>query len=107
MLRTEHISDLNAISMKMQFDIQEPLVVSDDCNSETWRQGVKAFFNRRFTFRLWHILVFLLIIAVIIIVGACILSTRHGPGKLQGMKICSKAAMTKQTKENGGNALSD
>ncbi|CAH3105667.1 unnamed protein product [Porites lobata] len=86
----------------MQFDIQEPLVVSDDCNSETWRQGVKAFFNRRFTFRLWRILVFLLIIAIIIIVGACILSTRHGPGKLQGMKICSKAAMTKETKENGG-----
>ena len=107
MLRTEHISDLSAISVKMQFDIQEPIVVSDNCNSETWRQGVKAFFNRRFTFRLWHILVFLLIIAVIIIVGACILSTRHGPGKLQGMKICSKGAMTKQTKENGGNALSD
>ena len=105
MLRTEHISDLSAISMKMQFDIQEPLVVSDDCNSETWRQGVKAFLNRRFTFRLWHILVFLLIITVIIIVGACILTTRHGPRKLQGMKICSKAAKTKQTKENGGNAL--
>ena len=93
--------------MKMQFDIQEPLVVSDDCNSETWRQSVKAFFNRRFTFRLWHILVFLLIIAVIIIVGACILTTRHGSGKLQGMKICSKEAKTKQTKENGGNVLSD
>ena len=100
MLRTEHISDLSAISVKMQFDIQEPLVVSDNCNSETWRQGVKAFFNRRFTFRLWHILVFLLIIAVIIIVGACILTTRHGSGKLQ-----SKAAKSKQTKENGGNTI--
>ena len=98
MLRTEHISDLSAISVKMQFDIQEPIVVSDNCNSETWRQGVKAFFNRRFTFRLWHILVFLLIIAVIIIVGA---TTRHGSGKLQ-----SEAAKSKQTKENGGNTIS-
>ena len=97
MLRTEHISDLRALSIKMQFDIQEPLVVSDDCNSETWRRAVKAFFNRRFTFRLWHILVFLLIIAVIIVAGACILTTRHGSEKLQ-----SKAAKTKQTKENGG-----
>ena len=30
MLRTEHISDLSAISVKMQFDIQEPIVVSDN-----------------------------------------------------------------------------
>ena len=104
MLCTEHIGDLSAMMTTMmmrQFDSQETFAVSDDCNSETWRQGVKAFFNRRFTFRLWHILVFLLIIAVIIIAGVCILTTRHGPGKLQ-----SKAAKTKQTKENGGNALS-
>ena len=88
------------------FHSQETLEGSDDFNTKTWKHNVQACFNRRFVFRLWQILVFLLIVAVIITVVG-ILAAMHGEGQQSSKPISSKAAKTKETKKNGGSPLTD
>ena len=85
---------------------QEPFGSSEDFRTETWKQIVKACFNRRFVFRLWQILVFLLIIAVIVTVVG-ILAAMLGAGQPSSKPNSYRAAKAKETKRNGGNPLSD
>ena len=61
----------------MQFDMQELLPAATD--SETKKHSVKNLLNSRFTFRLWQILIFLLVMTIIITVTR-ILAARFGPG---------------------------
>ena len=60
----------------MQFDMQELLPAAAD--SETKKHSVKNLLNSIFTFRLWQILVFLLV-RTIIITATRILAARFGP----------------------------
>ena len=58
---------LGAMSTDMvQFDMQE--LLPDAKDSETKKHGVQNLLNRRFTFRLWQILVFLVLMTIIITV---------------------------------------
>lgn len=85
---------------------QEPFESSEDFSTETWKQDVKACFNRRFVLRLWQILVFLLIIAVIVTVVG-ILAAMLGAGQPSSKPNSYRAAKAKETKKSGGNPLSD
>ena len=85
---------------------QEPFEGSEDFRTETWKLDVKACFNRRFVFRLWQILAFLLVIAVIVTVVG-ILAAMHGAGQPSSNPNSYRAAKVKETKKNGGNPLSD
>lgn len=102
------LSSLLKIQVSAMFNLkrfnspQEPFESSEDFRTETWKQDVKACFNRRFVFRLWQILVFLLIIAVIVtVLGvlAAMLGTRQQSSKPNSYR----AAKAKETKKNGGN----
>ena len=75
----------------MQFEMQEILPAAKD--SETKKHGVKNFLNSRFTFRLWQILVFLLVMTIILTVTG-ILAAKFGPAS-----PCYKIS----TKEDRGN----
>ena len=88
------------------FNSQETLEGSEDFNTKTWKHNVQACFNKRFVFRLWQILAFLLIVAVIITVVG-ILAAMYGEGEQSSKPISYKAAKTKETKKNGGSPLSD
>ena len=81
---------------------QEPFESSEDFRTETWKQDVKACFNRRFVFRLWQILVFLLIIVTVVGILAAMLGARQPSSKPNSYR----AAKAKETKKNGGNPLS-
>ena len=75
----------------MQFDMQELLPADKD--SKTKNHGVKNLLNVRFTFRLWQILFFLLVMTIIITV-TCILAAKFDPAS-----PCYKIS----TKEDRGN----
>ncbi|CAH3190548.1 unnamed protein product, partial [Porites evermanni] len=62
---------------------------------------VKACFNRRFVFRLWQILAFLLVIAVIVTVVG-LLAAMHGARQPSSNPNSYRAAKAKETKKNGG-----
>ena len=93
---------LGAMSSDMtQFDMQE--LLPDAKDSETKKHGVKNLLNRRFTFRLWQILVFLFLMTIIITVTG-IMAAEFAPAspcyKISGKESSGVFAATKRGKGN-------
>ena len=85
----------------MQFDMQE--LLPDAKDSETKKHGVKNLLNRRFTFRLWQILVFLFLMTIIITVTG-IMAAKFAPAspcyKISGKETSGVFAATKEDRGN-------
>ena len=93
---------LGAMSSDMtQFDMQE--LLPDAKDSETKKHGVKNLLNRRFTFRLWQILVFLFLMTIIITVTG-IMAAKFAPAslcyKISGKETSGVFAATKKDSRN-------
>ena len=93
---------LGAMSTDMvQFDMQE--LLPDAKDSETKKHGVQNLLNRRFTFRLWQILVFLFLMTIIITVTA-IMAAKFAPArpcyKISGKETSDVFAATKKDRGN-------
>ena len=85
----------------MQFDMQE--LLPDAKDSETKKHAVKNLLNRRFTFRLWQILVFLFLMTIIITVTG-IMAAKFAPArpcyKISGKETSGVFAETKKDRGN-------